>query len=341
MKVSIAMTTYNGARHLDEQLRSLAVQTLLPCELQIGDDGSDDATEEMVERFARQAPFPVRFIRNDDQLGYGENFLRTASRCSGNWIAFCDQDDIWHPEKLERCAKAIQDGPSDLKLVAHHAWMADEHGQSTGRLVYSLPVGTFPSLALPGAWFCAGFMQVFRAELVRDLPLRPRAESPRPPEPDKPHLVRDSHDTWIPILANVLGSITVLPDALACYRRHGSAVSDLPRFSAMDKARTAISAHGAEYGRMGQWYEDSAAILTEHARIIGSPEVAAKLRAGAHAFHQESLALRLRSLLHLQRGPARKLELLAGLLKNGAYRRRWTMSPRSLLKDVSHALLPG
>src|SRR5688572_16778447 len=98
--ISIAMATYNGATFLRQQLDSIAAQTVPPIEIHIGDDGSTDNTESIVAAFATRAPFPVRFFRNDNRLGYGANFIRTAQRCAGEWIAFCDQDDVWSPGKL-------------------------------------------------------------------------------------------------------------------------------------------------------------------------------------------------------------------------------------------------
>src|SRR5664280_13480 len=102
VNISIAMATYNGERFIREQLDSLARQTYLPCELIVSDDGSTDRTLEIVEDFAKSAPFSVRAYRNEQNLGYADNFLKAASLCDGEWIAFCDQDDVWFDNKLAR-----------------------------------------------------------------------------------------------------------------------------------------------------------------------------------------------------------------------------------------------
>ena len=62
--ISIAMTTYNGERFLEEQLRSINEQTTLPNELVVCDDGSTDRTLEILAQFAKRALFPVRIIIN-------------------------------------------------------------------------------------------------------------------------------------------------------------------------------------------------------------------------------------------------------------------------------------
>src|SRR4051794_211763 len=59
--VSILLATFNGERYLGQLLESLAAQTSRPLELLVGDDGSHDATPDIVARFARKAPFPVTF----------------------------------------------------------------------------------------------------------------------------------------------------------------------------------------------------------------------------------------------------------------------------------------
>ena len=102
--ISVAMTTFNGAAYLEEQLNSLLDQRHLPLELVIGDDGSEDETLVILERFAGRAPFPVLVQRNVRRLGFRENFIRTAERCRGELITFCDQDDIWHPDNLLKVA---------------------------------------------------------------------------------------------------------------------------------------------------------------------------------------------------------------------------------------------
>ena len=103
--VSVVMSTYNGDRYLEEQLQSLADQVHLPHELVVADDGSTDGTWDIVQDFAARAPFPVVSTRNSENLGYGASFLAATGRASGRLVAFCDQDDVWHPDKLATAAE--------------------------------------------------------------------------------------------------------------------------------------------------------------------------------------------------------------------------------------------
>ncbi|MGA8529432.1 MAG: glycosyltransferase, partial [Acidobacteriaceae bacterium] len=119
-RISVAMATYNGEKYIREQLDSIARQSLLPYELVVTDDGSTDGTLEMVEDFARSAPFPVKIHRNDVRLGFADNFFKAASLCEGELIAFSDQDDVWLEDKLSVCSSHFVD--PDVFLVAHSAW---------------------------------------------------------------------------------------------------------------------------------------------------------------------------------------------------------------------------
>lgn len=116
-QVSVAMATYNGAAFLGEQLASIRAQTLLPSELVVCDDGSTDDAVIILEEFARTAPFPVRIERNEKNLGHADNFLKAASLCRSPLVAYCDQDDVWAPKKLEIGADRII---VDNSLIALH-----------------------------------------------------------------------------------------------------------------------------------------------------------------------------------------------------------------------------
>lgn len=63
-RVSVAMATYNGAKYVQEQLDSIRKQRVAPHELVVTDDGSTDDTVTIVEKFAAEAPFPVRVFKN-------------------------------------------------------------------------------------------------------------------------------------------------------------------------------------------------------------------------------------------------------------------------------------
>ena len=165
--VSIAMATYNGAAFLEEQLESLETQTLKPAELVVCDDRSTDATVEIVRRFADRASFPVHVHVNAERLGWRGNFVKASGLCTGELIAFCDQDDLWYPGKLATVVAAFDD-PSVL-LVFHNADLLDASGNEYGTL---LPVEhqrtIIAARSRPTPWSNPlGLTMTFRSELVQ------------------------------------------------------------------------------------------------------------------------------------------------------------------------------
>jgi len=106
--LSVAMCTYNGEQYLQEQLDSIIAQTRLPNEVVVCDDGSTDATLQILDEFQETAPFPVRIYRNGTRLGPTKNFEKAIKLCSGNVIALSDQDDVWMPHKLERLEEVLK-----------------------------------------------------------------------------------------------------------------------------------------------------------------------------------------------------------------------------------------
>ncbi len=101
-RVAILLCTYNGEKFLAEQLDSLEVQTHADWVLIASDDGSSDSTLEILHHYQAKWPVGKLTIRNGPQKGFCQNFLSLACDPSiaANYYAFCDQDDIWLPQKL-------------------------------------------------------------------------------------------------------------------------------------------------------------------------------------------------------------------------------------------------
>jgi glycosyltransferase involved in cell wall biosynthesis len=134
-RVSVALCTYNGEKYLGKQLQSIAAQTRVPDELVVCDDCSSDATPEIIEEFARVAPFPVRFFRNRVNLRSTKNFEKAIELCDGDFIALCDQDDIWLPEKLAR-ELAVLESDASLGGVFSDAELIDDASRLSGKRLW-------------------------------------------------------------------------------------------------------------------------------------------------------------------------------------------------------------
>jgi glycosyltransferase involved in cell wall biosynthesis len=209
--VSVVLATYNGALYLEVQLQSLANQTHRPSELIISDDGSLDATLQIAEAFRRTAPFPVRVVRNETRLGYGGNFLRAARFATSEFVAFCDQDDVWSAEKLAAAIETL--GRADAHLYVHAADLIDADGRTIGEFRQGRRALRAPLELGPWGVFY-GFSMVFRRVLL-DL-VDPALRGPHTFEFESSL----SHDLWIYFLANSLGRVFVDDRRLAGYRQH-------------------------------------------------------------------------------------------------------------------------
>jgi glycosyltransferase involved in cell wall biosynthesis len=113
--VAILLCTYNGARFLAEQLDSLETQTHQNWVVIASDDGSTDQTLEILQQYQAKWPAGKLTIRSGPQKGFCQNFLSLACdpQIKADYYAFCDQDDVWLPTKLEVALTNIIANQSD------------------------------------------------------------------------------------------------------------------------------------------------------------------------------------------------------------------------------------
>ena len=90
MKVSVAMCTYNGHQYIKEQLLSILEQTIPIDEIIICDDGSKDATIQIIIEYMNAYPGVIKLIKNSQNLGYTKNFEKAICLCSGDIIFLAD-----------------------------------------------------------------------------------------------------------------------------------------------------------------------------------------------------------------------------------------------------------
>lgn len=211
------MCTFNGAAYLPAQLESIALQTLPPHELIICDDGSTDSTQAIVKDFAAQASMPVSLHVNARTLGVKKNFEQAIALCSGDVIALCDQDDVWHLEKLQRFENTLTREPT-TGLVFSDAEIVDADLNSSGRTMWqalgfdrqkrrSIELGRF-ELLVPG-WTVTGATMAFRSR-YRKLCL------PIPAE------LQMLHDGWIALTIASVAKVIPLDESLIRYRTHSN-----------------------------------------------------------------------------------------------------------------------
>lgn len=317
------MATYNGEKFIQEQLDSIAHQDLPPMELVITDDGSTDATLEIVDAFARSAPFAVRVFRNETRLGYADNFLKAASLCQGGLIAFCDQDDIWLGKKLKLCSQFFDD-PA-VMLAIHSARLLAPSGILGSRHPY------FPTTQVREANTCdplatmLGFAMVVRRELLAIIDKRLRPET------------LSGHDRWAWFLAASVGKIAMIADVLALYRQHESNVFGAPRArSAAEKARSI-------YGTLQLTYEKAAESEMALSRILRTaasenPDWADRLKRSAKNLECRSGLHRMRSGIYRNDATlVRRAIVFTRIFFSGGYwpdPSKTRLGPRAAMKDL-------
>ncbi len=217
--LSVALCTYNGERYIREQLESIGRQSLPPDEVVISDDGSSDQTVSRIHSFLEESPLPVRVLENSHPAGgVIGNFSRAVGECQGDYIALCDQDDVWLPDKLQRtvtCLKELEAryGPATPLLVHSDLTVTDEALRPLDKsMMASQKLRNEPDMrqafsVLLVQNYVTGCSVVFNRAL-KEIAC---------PFPDDIVM----HDWWLALLAAAAGQIGFVDAPLLLYRQHG------------------------------------------------------------------------------------------------------------------------
>ena len=127
MKISAVVCTYNGEKYLEEQLLSILRQSTTVDEIIICDDNSKDNTLSVIHRLKNIYPNIQLFV-NETNLGVAKNFYNAINRCTGDIVFLSDQDDVWHPQKVEIMTQKMLS--ENVKVLFSDAELVDENNQS-------------------------------------------------------------------------------------------------------------------------------------------------------------------------------------------------------------------
>lgn len=219
--VSVVMCTYQGSRHVEEQLRSVLQQSW-PVRLLVSDDASVDNTVELAAGLLRDDV--DRLEAQDSNVGYVKNFERAmASALEGGtrYLALADQDDIWTPDRIAHGMQAMQElervhGPDVPLLVHSDLTLIDEQGSPlhdsylTFRR-YRLGSEKKLPIVLGENGVMGNTVLMNRALATLALPF-----------PDGLHV----HDYWLALLAELFGQRSLLTEPQVSYRLHQSNASN-------------------------------------------------------------------------------------------------------------------
>ena len=245
LEVSVALCTYNGARFLREQVRSICLQTRPPVEIVLSDDASRDGSVDVVRAAVAecaaerpQHPVALRIFENTTALRVVKNFEQAISACTSELIALSDQDDVWMPDRLEKMVARFEQDDS-LVLLHTDARLVDTDRHDIGHTLFHALEVSPSELARVHAGnafdvllrrnLVTGATTVFRRALLADaLPLP----------------VEWVHDEWLAIVASTTSRVDLLEESLIEYRQHESNQIGARRDTYKEKVRKALASRG-------------------------------------------------------------------------------------------------
>jgi glycosyltransferase involved in cell wall biosynthesis len=218
--VSIALCTYNGEAYIKEQLDSLIDQSYPNCEIIIVDDCSKDNTVNILKQYVNDF-YQIKLYINSENLGYTKNFEKAISLCNGEYIALCDQDDIWDKNKISIMVDLI----GDNILIYHDSAFVDETGVPMNKKVSDVQncySGNDPRIFLFGNCVL-GHAMLFKKELLNfignfnDIII---------------------HDRWLGYVATNNGGILYIDQPLVQYRQHRNANTNILKQERTNKSKS-------------------------------------------------------------------------------------------------------
>ncbi len=209
-RILVLLSTYNGESFLREQLNSLLAQIGVETYILVRDDGSKDDTQKIL--FEYQIMYPEKFtIIRGENIGWKRSFFELLSIAKRNmesydYYAFCDQDDIWLPRKLQRAVEKIGELTTDIRLYCSNLYYY-KNGCNCGLIRNEDYLPTIENCLIRN--YATGCTIVFNKALFFVLTAHmPQAE-----------LI---HDFWTYQVAVLLGSVYIDKDAYILYRQHSN-----------------------------------------------------------------------------------------------------------------------
>lgn len=210
LSVSVVIPHFNSTDTIGRALGSIAAQTLLPLEVVVVDDCSAPEERETLRALETESlPFPVRVLEQERNQGPAAARNRGWEAARGEWIAFLDSDDSWHPRRLELQARAL--APATL-MVSTHSLVLPEDDPSPVPLPSPVPA---PVRLGMGHHIVRNPHTTSSVLLRRDLPVR---FTPG-------RFYAEDYELWIRVAA--LGDVLSVPVPLAYFHKDPFGTSGL------------------------------------------------------------------------------------------------------------------
>ena len=205
-KVQILMSTYNGERFLREQIDSLLKQTYQNIEILIRDDGSKDRTPEILKEY--QQNYPNIQVYLEENTGVNESFFELLRKSDADYVAFCDQDDVWLEEKVQKAVEKLQ-GIREPALYCSNKILVDSNLKVIMENNHRKLRPGFENAVVE--CICTGCTSMMNRSLAEKI---------------KAHIPEHAiiHDWWCYLAASYLGTVIFDDNAYIYYRQHESNV---------------------------------------------------------------------------------------------------------------------
>ncbi len=213
--IAILMATYNGERFVSQQIDSILSQTSGQWHLYLHDDGSTDATSDILRSYAEKHPQQITLLSYPPQGGAFRNFMSMLEKVDAPYYMFSDQDDSWHVDKIERSIQAMNNAEGKTKhcpIIVHtDLRVVDEEGHTLAKSFWQqagIHPDMFHSFAQRISNVVTGCTMLFN-QAAKDAAL---STSPQG---------SPLHDEWVTIRACAEGGKVVpLFEQLIDYRQH-------------------------------------------------------------------------------------------------------------------------
>jgi glycosyltransferase involved in cell wall biosynthesis len=274
LTLTVALCTRNGAAHVEEQLVSILSQSLSVDEIIVSDDASADNTVSIIHstftahgnRPGTSSPM-LRVIENALPLGVTANFEQAMRAASGDIVLLCDQDDVWHPERVRIAAERFAVEPR-LEMLHADARLIDEWGAPLG---YSLADALGFSR---DEWTALRSGDEYRALLRRNLVTGATAAVRRElVERALPFPQPWVHDEWLGIIAAATAGLRFTDQQIIDYRQHSSNEIGVQRLDALGKVRRILQPRNDR----NQYLYERARVLLTRLEALGETVPASNL----------------------------------------------------------------
>ena len=251
-RVNVLISTYNGELYIEDQINSILNQTYSNIKIYVRDDGSTDNTLNILKNY--EADGKIQLIKGNNK-GYGPSFLELLNIASeGDYWAFCDQDDVWRKNKIERAIVGIQ--KLDLNkpaLYFHNYVLTDENLKNPKRYLNKMPKYLF-SMAITQC-IHMGFATLINDKL-RDMMLRVDGDK------------LCSHDWWAELIVMEFGNVYTDDYIGAKHRRLDISISSSGMKARVKWFKKALGGNAEIKNLTNEFYREFSGEMNKHDRKI-------------------------------------------------------------------------